>query len=274
MIGTSLLLQGFSKIYMLNGYSLPKDKNTIDKYMPLNRFLKLIDAKNLVFVSPETWYDPFEQRFYGIKCSKRGYETEDIACMCFSEKSIRNEDACWKVYSNLSEKAVRVSYNYMTLLQLLEDYSISNGYTVFIGPADYKFEKEEIKRLNKSGAAHHDEYFPKIMSRENYLSLMLIKRKSFEYENEIRFFLVKDNIAFDKDNLLRIPCDYKTSRLISNVTLSPFPRIREKDKKLIRAYSGIHNYESEQMKKIIGDELNCRVQQSRLYEDCTRIQSI
>lgn len=273
-IGTSLLLSGYSHIFMMNGYSLPTDKNTIDKYIPLDRFIKTIDSKELVFVSPEAWYDPFEQRFFGIACSPKGYKTEDIACMCFSEKSIRNEDACWKVYANSGEKAVRVSFNYVILLQLLNEYAKSNGFKVFIGQANYSLEKKDIKELHNPNSAHHNEYFPNKMTRENYLSLMLLKRKSFEYENEIRFFLVKDAIKFDKDNLLKIPCDYKALKLVSNVMLSPFPRIQEKDSKLIRVYRQIRRTESEQMRKYLNDKLGSRVQQSRLYENCKRIESV
>ena len=33
-IGTSSKHPGYSHIYMLNGYSFPKDKSTVFKYMP------------------------------------------------------------------------------------------------------------------------------------------------------------------------------------------------------------------------------------------------
>ena len=91
---------------MLNGYSFPKDKSTVFKYMPLNRFVNSVKNNQLVFVSPESWYDPFEQLYHGIDCSSRDYITEDIACMCVSEKSSTNEDACWRVYSDSNDKAV------------------------------------------------------------------------------------------------------------------------------------------------------------------------
>ena len=45
---------------MLNGYSFPKGKKTIFKYMPIDRFIESVDNRELVFVSPEMWYDPFE----------------------------------------------------------------------------------------------------------------------------------------------------------------------------------------------------------------------
>ncbi len=67
---------------MLNGYSFPKDKSTVFKYMPLDRFVNSVKNNQLVFVSPESWYDPFEQLYHGIDCSSRGYITEEIHLVC------------------------------------------------------------------------------------------------------------------------------------------------------------------------------------------------
>ena len=117
--GTSFIMDGYRHIHMLNGYSFPKDKTTVFKYMPMDRFVKSVDNKEFVFVSPETWYDPFEQLYYGMDCSSKGYKTEEIACMCVSEKSSTNEDASWRVYASSSSKTVRISLEQDKLLQLL-----------------------------------------------------------------------------------------------------------------------------------------------------------
>lgn len=148
-VGTSTFLTGYPHVHMLNGYSFPKDKSTVFKYLPLDRFVKMVDNNELVFVSPETWYDPFEQLYYGINCSSRGYVTEDIACMCVSEKSSTNEDASWKVYAGSNDKAVRLSIEQEKLLHLLEDYAKANGFEVYIGKVDYSFERTEIEKLHK-----------------------------------------------------------------------------------------------------------------------------
>ena len=95
------------------------------------------------------------------------------------------------------------------LLQLLDEYAELNGFEVYIGKVDYSFEKREIMSMHLASSPHYKDYFPDVMSREHYLSLMLLKRKAFDYENEVRLFLVKDNIPFDGKNLLKIPCDYR-----------------------------------------------------------------
>lgn len=270
-IGISRLLKGYKHIHMLNGYSLPKDKSTVFKYMPLDRFVKSVDKKELVFVSPETWYDPFEQLYYGIDCSSRGYATEDIVCMCVSEKSTTNEDACWRVYAGENRKSVRISIEQEVLLHLLDDYAGTNGFEVYIGKVDYSFNRKDIKGLHNSKAAGYDEYFPDAMSREHYLSLMLLKRKAFKYENEVRIFLVKDKIDFKGDKLLRIPCDYNGNCIISNVMLSPYPPVRNNDDIAYAVREKLNKAESDEIKKVLSDKLGCRIQQSMLYKVMPRI---
>ena len=160
-IGISYLIDGYKHIHMLNGYSFPKDKTTVFKYMPMDRFVKSVDNKEFVFVSPATWYDPFEQLYYGIDCSPKGYKTEEIACMCVSEKSSTNEDACWRVYAGSGSKTVRLSLEQDKLLRLLDDYAENNGFEVYIGKVNYEFEKLEIKRLHLPSSKHYSEFFPK-----------------------------------------------------------------------------------------------------------------
>lgn len=262
--GISSPKAGYKHIHMLNGYSFPKDKNTVFKYMPMDRFVKSIDNKELVFVSPEAWYDPFEQLYYGIDCSAKGYATEDIACMCVSEKSSTNEDACWRVYAGSNSKTVRISLEQDKLLQLLEDYANKNSYEVYIGKVNYKFEKQEIKNLYNPSSKHYAEFFPTQMKREHYLSLMLLKRKSFQYENEVRIFLVKNSIHFD-EGLLKIQYDY-TGGLVSNVMLSPYPPIRAKGDIAASVRERMNNIESDAIKKVLRTKVGCRIQQSQLYK--------
>lgn len=263
IIGTSSKLAGYSHIYMLNGYSFSKDKSTVFKYMPMDRFINSVDNQELVFVSPETWYDPFEQLYFGIDCSSRGYHTEDIVCMCVSEKSSTNEDASWRVYAGSNNKTVRLSLEKDKLLVLLDDFASKNGFDVFIGRVNYSFEKKDIKGLHNSTSPYYKVYFPSVMNREHYLSLMLLKRKAFSYENEVRIFLIKNSI---KEKLLRIPCNYKASGLVSNVMLSPYPPVRKNSDLAFNIREKINKIESEEIKTVLKEKVNCRIQQSLLYK--------
>ena len=55
----SELLEGYSNVYALNGFSL-QDK-PFYKYIPLSRFEKSIEDKKLVFVRPKLWRDPIKK---------------------------------------------------------------------------------------------------------------------------------------------------------------------------------------------------------------------
>ena len=275
VIGTCKLVEGYSRVYMLNGYSLPKNKTTLYKYMPLSRFLESINNHELVFVSPELWYDPFEQLYHGIDCRERGYVTEEIACMCLSDKSSTNEDASWRVYSDSNCKSVRLSIEQKVLLDLLEDYASQNSYNVYIGKVDYSFEKQAIMSLWKSSTKESRMYFPDKMSREHYLSIMLLKRKAFQYENEVRVFLVKekDNIAFN-NNLLKLPCNYRQLKLISNVMLSPYPPVRANIDLAFSVREKLNDVESGAMKRELYSLLGCRIQQSKLYKIYPKVKTL
>ena len=273
-IGNSYKVPGYHHINMLNGYAFPKDKSTVFKYMPLDRLVQSVDKGVLVFVSPETWYDPFEQLYYGIDCTSKGYATEDIACMCVSEKSSTNEDASWRVYAGTNNKTVRISLEQDKLLQLLDGYAEFNGFEVYIGKVDYSFDKREIKSIYLPSSPCYKDYFPNVMRREHYLSLMLLKRKAFRYENEVRLFLIKDNVSFDSNNLLKIPCDYRKLGIISNVMLSPYPPVRAEGDMAFKIREKMNMLESNEIKSILTAKLGCRVQQSLLYKVCSRINSV
>jgi hypothetical protein len=244
--------------------------------MPLDRLVKSVKNQQLVFVSPEAWYDPFEQLYFGVDCSIRGYHTEDIACMCVSEKSSTNEDASWRVYAGTSDKCVRISIEQKALLAILDDFAENNGYEVYIGKVNYSYEKKEIQSIAKSSSPLHTIYCPNQMSREHYLSLMLLKRKAFQYENEVRIFLVRKKIPF-KNDLLSIPCnylEYDNPRLISNVMLSPYPPVKANGDLSYKVREKMNKIESDQIKQELNKILNCRIQQSMLYKVQSRVKKI
>ena len=264
----STLLAGYKHIHVLNGYTLPSGKSRLFKYMPLDRFIQSVDNNELVFVSPEKWYDPFEQLYYGIDCSNKKYNTQDIVCMCVSDKSSTNEDASWRVYSEENKKSVRLSFRTETLLEILNAFAEKEGYEVYVGRAEYSFNRDEIRNLHKTSSDDYAYYFPDEMRVEHYLSLMLLKRPAFEYENEVRFFLVKDKIGAQ---LLKISCEYKTKKLVTSVMLSPYPPVREGDDIAFKVRNKMNAMESKQLKKVLYEKVGGIIRQSLLYKVCERV---
>ncbi len=75
-------------------------------------------------------------------------------------------------------------------------------------------------------------FFPNSMQVENFLSLMLLKRKAFAYEDEVRIFIYQNEpidrernlengqMEFDEFFLERVKVDYKD--FLKEIRLSPF----------------------------------------------------
>lgn len=263
-------LSPYKHINLLNGFAFSKDRGVFFKYMPMDRFKKSVKDGVFVFVSPDLWQDPFERMFFNVDCSAHGYQTEDIACLCVSEKSSTNEDASWKVYSDNGGKVVRLTIDRTLFLDMMDDYAEKNEYEVYIGKAQYGYEKHEIMNLYKPGSPEHDLFFPEKMERKHYLSVMTLKRSAFEYENEFRVFLVKDSISYEGPGLVKVPCDYKLSGLITDIVLSPYPAL-PRDPAMANSIRGHNKKDSDKQKRILGKLVGCRVRQSRLYESGKKI---
>lgn len=267
-------LSDFQHVHLLNGYKFPKERGEFYKYMPLDRFIASINKGKFIFVSPSLWKDPFEKLYFNVDCSSHRYNTEQIACLCVTEKSATNEDASWKAYTDNGEKAVRLSINRHLFLEQLDDYASKNGYEVYVGRAQYWLEKKDIMNLHKPGAPYHDLFFPDPMERMHYLSVMLLKRSAFNYENEVRIFLVKQGEIPFENNLLRIPCDYKWDGLITDVTLSPYPVLPDSDDLLHSVRARMNNLESAELKRILRDLVDCPIRQSMLYNTYKSVKKI
>lgn len=263
-------LPPYQHIHLLNGFSFRKDRSVFYKYMPLDRFKRSVKDGVFVFVSPDLWQDPFERMYFNVDCSAHGYQTEEIACLCVSEKSSTNEEASWKVYADNGGKVVRLSIDRTLFMDMMDDYAEKNGYEVYIGKAQYGYEKLEIMNLYKPGSHEHDLFFPAKMERKHYLSVMTLKRSAFEYENEFRVFLVKDTIPYEGPGLVKVHCDYKLSEIIKDIVLSPYSALPLDPAKanLIRV---LNKKDSDKQKRILGKLVGCRVRQSRLYESGKKV---
>lgn len=270
---TSSLLPGYKHIYGLNGFTL-QDK-PFYKYLPMTRMVQMIEDKQIVFVDPSTWKDPFEKMYATVDCSSHGYSPrEDIACMCVSYFATKNEEASWKIYASSSREgisgidAVRISLDKTNFLNLLERYARDKDCKVYIGKVIYDLKADDIREIYKSSSPFHSLFCPHVMQTEHVLSLLLLKRRAYAYENEIRIFIVKDHLDMDGD-LLKIDCDYKTLKMISTLTLAPNEPIDKGVKNYLKTYTNKINasrsaFHKEMFSDLLGIE-KTKVKQSLLY---------
>jgi hypothetical protein len=193
------------------------DENaSIFRFMEINRLFELLHEKKLVLVKPFKWKDPFENFLSKTKFIDKSKNeplefdlTNDFYGQCWT---LSNEcDGMWKNYSSL-ENGVRIECKVLPLLKAI--YDVNDEFSIlsfFIGKVIYEDDKDISNKLK--------EWIPKILldpSGKEIAKMLLIKRKEFKYENEVRLLSKKtlkndDNIAFDIDPIT----------LVNSVKFSP-----------------------------------------------------
>lgn len=250
----------YDNVFLLNGLQLSEDK-PFYKYMCYDRLTNSIKAKELVFVSPVTWLDPFERRFWKTSFEKYNYQQPEIACMCVTNKSTTNEEAAWKMYADNKEKALRISFNRNTLLRVLDEYAKDNDCKIYIGEVIYTYNRKQIIDLHNQV----NPFFPNSSEFTDchYLTLMCIKRKAFAFENEIRIFIVKRTLNWI-GNLLKIPVAINNT-LIPRIVIGPLPPFGYNDPRQ-EIYKEMQKTESVTYKRQLRTLIpNCDIIQSQLY---------
>ncbi len=250
----------YDSVFLLNGLQL-LDNRPFFKYMCYERLVNSVNAKELVFVSPATWLDPFERRFWKTSFEKYNYRQPEIACMCITNKSATNEEAAWKMYADNKEKALRISFDRYTLLCALDKYAKEHDCKIYIGKVIYTYNRKQIIELHNQT----NPFFPDSneFTDSHYLTLMCIKRRAFAFENEIRIFIVKRTLDWT-GNLLKIPVAINNT-LIPQIVIGPLAPFVSNDPRQ-EIYKEIQTTESGIYKKQLGKLIpNCKIIQSQLY---------
>ena len=191
------------------------------KHMPLVYALDSLQCHRLWFATPETWSDPFEQRFYAAQ-----YETpcgtsvmpfpwkDKVFCSCFTTRAA--SEAHW---NRSKTDSVMLHFKRDELLKLLSE--LPNNLTVYIGKVQY-LQTKEIQTSDLSKIPFNGQKPTKSNIDDYCARLLLLKRNAFMYEEEIRIMIVnksEESVCGRKgDYFLRWNQGYE---LIPNVTLSP-----------------------------------------------------
>lgn len=201
----------------------------VQKFLPLERALQLLDTKKLWFSNPAKWPDPFERRFVdGIYPDKKKFTWYGrVYCMCVT--NVATSEASWKAYSD-KDLAVKLEFDRKEYADILERAVLRPGVMdVFVGQMDYKQTKDIEMPLSKITFA--DSAKLRINSKLFKARLLLLKRKAFKYESEFRTIIVKnkksaaDGITIDIPDILR---------LIRTVTIGP--TVGDEEYAMIRQY--------------------------------------
>ena len=226
-----------------------KEYKRLYRFTTLERFIESLNSNEFVFINPSFWPDPFEKFFLErdfivndkkLKLPAKG----KIFAVCVS--GTISSEAYWKVYAP-KEDGIRLTFNTEKLLGNFLD-NITDA-DIYIGKVNYQITREFHKiSFDKKGLI---EEINKGIVGEQQVRLLLKKRKSFLYEDEVRIIVVPHRKT-KKDVV------YKTQKDITKFTTKYTldPRLGENHVDVLEEY--------------FLDNFKFRVSHSRLYSEIQR----
>jgi hypothetical protein len=226
-----------------------KDYKRVYRFTTLDRFIEVLKTRKFAFVNPTKWADPFEKFFlerdFLINNKKFKLPIKDkVFAVCVS--GTISSEAYWKVYAP-KEDGIRLTFDTEKLLTNFLD-KIPDA-DVYIGKVSYQITREFHKiSFDKKGLIDEIKN-TKIV--EQQIKLLLTKRKSFLYEDEVRIMVIphkknKENSVFHTPTeIINYTDDY---------TLDP--RLGRNHVKVLREY--------------FQRDFGFKVSHSRLYSDLNR----
>lgn len=215
-------------VFLDSDYDVSKP---IYKYMDVESAINFLQTSSLTFVEPSSWYDPFEKRFYNADFSQiTNFSKPKIFASCFTSKP--TNEAAWVMYSyfksGLASKSIRFEFNPTLLYHMLDEFGKMNKAKIVVSNVNYSLTEQTIKALHKTTCKHHLQYFNNF-NDDKFVNLMLIKRKAFEYEKEIRIFIIPTSETpeeivqvFDNIDKLKLVGDnIILTDLIKSIMISP-----------------------------------------------------
>lgn len=194
----------------------PLEKLSVYRYMHYPHVREMFVGKSpaLFFVSPEKWDDPMEKRFaLGDYKKAKKFIKKNLACMCVSVNAADNEAAAWALYDkDRNNDLVRLTYNFGELLKLLDDYVASKDAKVYVAGVNYV----SVEKISSPKTVS-----PEKFSDEHFLKLMLLKRKSFMFEGEIRIMIYGNDVLLDDDKNFKVPLACNVKHLMKNIRVAP-----------------------------------------------------
>lgn len=218
-----------NNIITINGehsFSRYFDRFQLFKFLKYSRLVEAFTRKELVFLSPNKWMDPYERAFTELVESKNLCDGYKAYCLCTTYAMAYNAEAMWKAYAhdrcpykcNDDEKILRLDLNFKKLIEILCNItSESNNLLIYITLVDYSLDQAKIQKLYK------EKKICTKFAEAEYVQLLSYKRKAFGYENELRVIVLKKQqdkkTNENDDDLLKIGIDLST--IIDKITMEP-----------------------------------------------------
>lgn len=155
----------------------------IYRIISLERLLEMFATQKNVLVNPEVWEDTFENFILKSQVKSASGELNDYGFsremygQCWTREN--SSDAMWRIYSP-NKECLRIRTTVRKLIESL--YSAQNelaSISCCIGKVEYLNNKNLMLRANST-------FDESGISVENLFRSLLIKRRAFRHENEVR----------------------------------------------------------------------------------------
>jgi hypothetical protein len=198
-----------------------EDHKYIYKYLPFERFLEVLHKKQLAFVSPTKWNDPFDNFLFKYKNEKSEITfLNKLFVGCFTLNP--HSQAYWKTYAP-EGYSVRLQFETRKLFGLISKLKDRAWY----GELNYKRENE-IVEIFQNTEGLKDSLEEKDIN-DIFLKVFTLKRKPFEYEKEVRIIIESNRI---KEGIRKVNIELKD--FISSIYLDP--RIKTNEEIAFKEY--------------------------------------
>lgn len=200
----NLIDKDFKKEYLdVNTINLNLNQN-IYRIFDYEYFLKDLKNKHLTLIKPNLWEDPFENFIMnstgilpdGIQVSFDSIR-EHYFAQCWSLN--KECDGLWRNYRGNKKFAIKIKTNIEKLFNCI--YNIEDKFhylSYFIGKVEY-FSDTKLKKYIENN-------FDVLAANSGieFAETLLIKRRSFNYEKEVRLIVRSEETT---NNLLHLKCD-------------------------------------------------------------------
>lgn len=176
-----------------------KPKTVIYRIFKRSRFFELFEEKRNALVHPKKWHDPFENILLASTVTtetgdRRSFSFHDsVYGQCWTRE--KASDAMWQVYSK-SGDGIRVRTTVGKLINSLrEAHGDHSEVSSYIGPIRYLKDKQ-LREFGRSVFFRHN-------GAQAIAQSLLIKRRAYRHENEVRLVYIPNGETHDKDGVYK-----------------------------------------------------------------------
>lgn len=258
------------------------DADPLYKYAPWKFAKQSLTDRYLWMSNPSVWNDPFEDYFLAAKyVDTHGTEIDfpyknKVFCNCLTPDN--NSEAHWITYAK-KQVGVCLRINVKELVERLNGFGRANpNLGIYLGKVTYLKQSEiQAKRIQDIPLYEDTKGRTVVRDINNpdfCANLLLLKRKAFKHDNEVRLIIVQENeepkgmrFQYDYDaSGFTIP-NYLNEKLFDLVFTSPFHGEDKRDsirKELEKKKYGFNRITIHYASGKTG--LRSRIQRSRLYD--------